>query len=132
MVVQNIVPLAVIEVYHFFLRDIHHVYYGAGFGGQAAAGLNCAPYGKLRIIGLRHELCSLAGEPVIAVEIVLCHVSEVELYIYALVKYPAAVLKHQQRLVVLPGVKANGIPCHTLDLRALFCLHYSTSAGAEL
>ena len=40
VVVQNIVPLAVVEVYHFFLRDIHHLYYGAGFGGQAAAGLN--------------------------------------------------------------------------------------------
>ena len=125
--VQHVVPFYIIKIHNLVFRHFQYVDYCSFNRLQTIIRAYRAPNRSMDILRLWHALCRLPGEPVIAFEIVLCHVPEVELHVYALVEYPAAMLEHKQRLVVLPGVKANGIPCHTLNLRILCCPYYTIS-----
>ena len=103
--VEHIIPLSFVEIDDLIFGHFQNIDHRSVNGLQAVVGTDGAPDGSLDIGGLWNSLGSLCGKPVVAFQIMLRHITEMQPDIGALIDDPTISLQLRKRFVILTGIK---------------------------
>ena len=107
--VEDIIPFCFIKIDDLVFGNVQYINHSAVDGLQAVLSTDGTPDRSGHVIRLWDAFGGLGGEPVVAVQIVLGHVSEVHPDVSPLVDDAAVPFQLGQRLIVLAGIKPYGV-----------------------